>query len=159
MTWVYHPKSLPMATPNSQILSACDLGMDVEITHPKGWELDPDILKTMKQRVMETGGSLNITHSQKEACQNADVVCAKSWGALKNYGNWEHEKKIKENLKEWIVNKELMDLTNNAIFMHCLPVRRNVEVTDEVIDSKNSVVITEAENRMWAQMAILSSLI
>jgi len=159
MTWVYHPKSLPMATPNSQILSACDLGMDVEITHPKGWELDPDILKTMKQRVMETGGSLNITHSQKEACQNADVVCAKSWGALKNYGNWEHEKKIKENLKEWIVNKELMDLTNNAIFMHCLPVRRNVEVTDEVIDSKNSVVITEAENRMWAQIAILSSLI
>ena len=159
MTWVYHPKSLPMATPNSQILSACDLGMDVVVAHPKGWELDPDILKTMKQRAIEAGGNLNISYSQKEAYQNANVVCAKSWGALKNYGNWEHEKKIKENLKEWIVDKEKMANTNKAIFMHCLPVRRNVEVTDEVIDSKNSVVINEAENRIWAQMAILQSLI
>ena len=113
----------------------------------------------MKQRAIEAGGNLNISYSQKEAYQNANVVCAKSWGALKNYGNWEHEKKIKENLKEWIVDKEKMANTNKAIFMHCLPVRRNVEVTDEVIDSKNSVVINEAENRIWAQMAILQSLI
>jgi len=159
MTWVSHPKSLPMATPNSQILSACDLGMDVVIAHPEGWELDTEIMKTMKQKAEEAGGSLSISHSQKEACQNADVVCAKSWGALKNYGNWDYEKKLKENLNGWIVNKNLIDITNNAIFMHCLPVRRNVEVTDEVIDSKNSVVIDEAENRMWAQMALLQSLI
>lgn len=159
MTWAYHPKSLPMATPNSQILGACDLGMDVVIAHPKGWELDTDILKSMEQRVTEAGGNLSVTNSQEEACKNADVVCAKSWGALKNYGNWEHENKLKENLKNWIVDKSLMNLTKNAIFMHCLPVRRNVEVTDEVIDSKNSVVITEAENRLWAQMSILSSLV
>ena len=73
-------------------------------------------------------------------------------------GNWEGEKKIREQNKHWIVNKEKMSL-NNAYFMHCLPVRRNVEVTDEVIDSKNSIVIDEVENRMWAQWLYLSSLI
>jgi N-acetylornithine carbamoyltransferase len=159
MTWVYHPKALPMATPNSQILSACDLGMDVTVAHPKGWELDSEILKTMDQRAKNSGGNFQISNSQNEACKEASVVCAKSWGALKYYGNWEEEKKIREQHKDWIVNKEKMNMTNKAIFMHCLPVRRNVEVTDEVIDSKNSVVINEAENRMWAQMAIIKSLL
>lgn len=159
LTWVYHPKALPMATPNSQILSACDLGMNVTVVHPKGWELDKEILKVMEQKAKKAGGNFQISNSQNEACKEANVICAKSWGALKYYGNWEEEKKLKINLKNWIVNKKLMKLTNNAIFMHCLPVRRNVEVTDEVIDSKNSVVIDEAENRMWAQMAIIKSLL
>ena len=159
LTWVYHPKALPMATPNSQVLSACDLGMNVTVAHPKGWELDPEIISLMKQRAKNSGGDFQIVNSQKEAFKEADVICAKSWGALKYYGNWEEKKKLKNNLKNWIVNKKLMKLTNNAIFMHCLPVRRNVEVTDEVIDSKNSVVIDQAENRMWAQMAIIKSLL
>ena len=159
LTWVYHPKALPMATPNSQILSACDLGMNAVVIHPKGWELDKEILKVMEQRAKNAGGNFQVSNSQKEAFKEANVICAKSWGALKYYGNWEEEKKLKTELKNWIVNKDLMKLTDNAIFMHCLPVRRNVEVTDEVIDSKNSVVIDEAENRMWAQMAIIKSLL
>ena len=159
LTWVYHPKALPMATPNSQLLSACDLGMNVVVVHPKGWELDKGILKVMEQKAKKAGGNFQVSNSQKEAFKEADVICAKSWGALKYYGNWEEEKKLKTNLKNWIVNKEIMKLTDNAIFMHCLPVRRNVEVTDEVIDSKNSVVIDEAENRMWVQMAIIKSLL
>lgn len=159
LTWVYHPKALPMATPNSQALSACDLGMNVTVAHPKGWELDPEILNLMEQRAKNAGGNFRIVNSQKDAFKEADVICAKSWGALKYYGNWKEEEKLKINFKNWIVNKKLMELTNNAIFMHCLPVRRNVEVTDEVIDSKNSVVIDEAENRMWAQMAIIKSLL
>jgi len=159
LSWVYHPKALPMATPNSQILSACDLGMNVVVAHPKGWELDKEILEVMEQRAKTARGNFQVANSQKEAFKEANVICAKSWGALKYYGNWEEENKLKTELKNWIVNKELMKLTNNAIFMHCLPVRRNVEVTDEVIDSKNSVVVDEAENRMWAQMAILQSLI
>lgn len=159
LTWVYHPKALPMATPNSQILSACDLGMDVTVAHPKGWELDHEILKVMEQRVKNAGGNFQISNSQNEAFNKANVICAKSWGALKYYGNWEEEKVIREQHKDWIVTKEKMKMTNKAIFMHCLPVRRNVEVTDEVIDSKNSVVIDEAENRMWAQMAIIKSLL
>jgi|SRR6185369_4318872 len=159
LTWGYHPKALPMATPNSQILAACDLGMETVVAYPKGWELDEEIVKKMESRAAESGGSLSFTNSQEEAFKDADVVCAKSWGALQYYGNWEKEKEIRDTLKHWIVNKEKMDLTNNALFMHCLPVRRNVKVTDEVLDSPQSVIIDEAENRMWAQMALLTNLL
>lgn len=159
MTWVNHPKALPMATPNSQILAACDLGMEVVVVHPKEWELDDEIVKTMEKRVISAGGQLAFSNDMVEGFQDADIVCAKSWGALKYYGNWEKEKKLKEGLNHWIVDKEKMKHTNNAYFMHCLPVRRNVEVTDEVIDGANSIVIDQAENRLWAQMAILSTLL
>ncbi|PIP32562.1 acetylornithine carbamoyltransferase [Candidatus Gottesmanbacteria bacterium CG11_big_fil_rev_8_21_14_0_20_37_11] len=159
LTWVYHPKALPMATPNSEILTACDLGMDAVIVHPKGWELDERIIASMERRSKEAGGSLSVGSSMEECLENADIVCAKSWGALKYYGNWEEEKKLKVGLKNWIVDQKKMEMTNNAYFMHCLPVRRNVEVTDEVIDGKNSIVIDQAENRLWVQMAILTTLL
>lgn len=159
LTWVYHPKALPMATTNSQFMSACDLGMDVVIAYPEGWELDEEIIDTAKVRAKEAGGSLKLIHSQQAAFKDADVICAKSWGAMKNYSDWDKETKIKEGLKHWIVDQKKMDLTNNAYFMHCLPVRRNVEVTDEVLDSPASIVIDQAENRMWIQMAILDFLI
>lgn len=159
LTWSYHPKALPMATPNSQILAACDLGMEVVVAHPKGWELDKSIVNALADRSQSAGGSLKFTNSQEEAFQNADVICAKSWGALQYYGNWSAEKKLREHLKHWIVTKEKMQLTNDAYFMHCLPVRRNVKVTDEVLDSSKSIVIDQAENRMWAQMALLTHLL
>ncbi|MDD5416294.1 MAG: N-acetylornithine carbamoyltransferase [Candidatus Daviesbacteria bacterium] len=159
LTWVYHPKALPMATANSQILSACDLGMQVTITYPEGWDLDEDIINTAKARARQTGGSLTLANSQQEAFQDAHIVCAKSWGSIRHYGAWSKEDKIKKGLKHWIVDKQKMDLTDNAYFMHCLPVRRNVEVTDEILDSLSSIVIDEAENRMWIQMAILDYLI
>ena len=159
LTWAYHPKALPMATPNSQILAACDLGMEVVVSHPPGWELDSEIVEQMVKRAYASGGSLEFCNSMEEAFQKSTVICAKSWGALKYYGNWEKEKELRDQLKNWIVTQEKMELTNNAIFMHCLPVRRNVEVTDEVLDSKNSVILDEAENRMWAQMALLSEII
>lgn len=159
LSWVYHPKALPMATPNSQILAACDLGMEVVITHPIGWEFDSQIIELMDKRTKNAGGSLAIIKDQYKAFNNADVVCAKSWGALKHYGDWQKEKEARNGLKDWIVDKEKMAGTDNALFMHCLPVRRNVEVTDEVLDSCNSIVIDQAENRMWAQMALLLTLI
>lgn len=159
LTWVYHPKALPMATPNSQFMAACDLGMDVIVAYPAGWELDKQIVSTSQKRAKEAGGSLTISNNQAEALAGADVVCAKSWGALKYYGDWTREKKIREKLKSWIINEEAMKLTNNGYFMHCLPVRRNVEVTDSVIDGDRSLVIDEAENRMWAQMAIFEKLL
>lgn len=159
LTWVYHPKALPMATPHSEILTTCDLGMNVVVAHPDGWDLDSEIVDTMEKRSREAGGNFSIVKNMEEGLKNADIVCAKSWGALKYYGNWEEEKKIREELKKWIVDQKKMEMTNNAYFMHCLPVRRNVEVTDEVIDGKNSIVLDQAENRMWAQMAILSTLL
>lgn len=159
LTWVNHPKALPMATVHSEILSACDLGMDVVIAHPKGWEFDPEIIRTMQQRMNDSGGSISMVNDMKKGFTDANVICAKSWGALKYYGNWDKEKKERAELKSWIVDKKKMSVTNNAYFMHCLPVRRNVEVTDEVIDSKNSIVYDQAENRLWAQMAILTKLL
>ncbi len=155
LTWVYHPKALPMATPNSEILSACDLGMEVVVAHPPGWELDPQIIDSMIQRARQNGGSIKFSYSMEDAMKDASVVCAKSWGALYYYGNWEKEQKIRGGLKNWIVDQEKMDMTDNACFMHCLPVRRNVEVTDEVIDGNNSWVYDQAENRLWAEMAVL----
>jgi len=155
LTWAYHPKALPMATANSQILSACDLGMNVEIAYPKGWELDPEITAAMTQRSTKAGGSFKINNNMEDAMSGAKIVCVKSWGALKFYGDWKKEKDEKENLKDWIVDAKKMAKTDNGYFMNCLPVRRNVEVTDDVIDSANSIVIDEAENRMWIQMAIL----
>lgn len=159
LTWTYHPKALPMATVNSQFMSACDLGMDVTVVYPKGWELDEQIVSLAQARVKQAGGSLTFTNSQTDAFKDARIVCAKSWGAIKYYGDWDKEKKAKENLKNWIVDRKKMNLTNNGYFMHCLPVRRNVEVTDEILDSASSVVIDQAENRLWIQMAILDYLI
>ncbi len=159
LTWTYHPKALPMATPNSQILSACDLGMEVVVSHPKGFDLDRKIVIDMEKRAKESGGSFKIVRDQIKAINQADAVCAKSWGSLKYYGNWQAEKEIRSGLKDWIVDKDKMSKTNDAIFMHCLPVRRNIEVTDEVLDGKNSVIIDQAENRLWAQMALLLTLL
>lgn len=155
LSWVPHPKALPMATPNSQMLSACELGMDVTVVHPPGWELDEEIVKTADKKANEAGGSLKVSDNQKEALTGAKFVCAKSWCSLNYCGDWEREKEMRKKFKDWIVDKAKMNLTKDAYFMHCLPVRRNVEVTDEVLDSKRSLIYQQAENRMWAQMAIL----
>ena len=133
--------------------------MEVVVAYPKGWDLDQKIMNVAKQRAEMLGGSLKVSNSMEEAFKDADVICSKSWGAINHYGNWDKEAEIKKDLKNWIVDSKKMKLTNNAYYMNCLPVRRNVEVTDEVIDSLNSTVIDEAENRMWAQMALLSELI
>jgi N-acetylornithine carbamoyltransferase len=159
LTWAYHPKALPMATPNSQMLAACDLGMDVVIAYPQGWDLDPEILAIADQRAKQSGGSFAIANDMEAALADADVVCAKSWGALKYYGHWDEEKQLRAQHKDWIVSQEKLQHTRNALVMHCLPVRRNIEISDDVLDSPSSIVIDEAENRMWAQMAILASLL
>lgn len=159
LTWAYHPKALPMATANSQFMAAADLGMEVRVVYPKGWELDEQILTTAQSRAKQAGGSLTLSNSQEEAFKDADVVCAKSWGAIKFYGAWDKEEKAKQKLKNWIVDEGKMKLTNNAYFMHCLPIRRNVEATDQVLDSPGSIIVDQAENRMWIQMAILDYLL
>lgn len=159
LTWAYHPKALPMATPNSQMLAACDLGMNVVIANPPGWDLDPAILNVAHERARQQGGSLTTSHDMETALDGAHIVCAKSWGALPYYGNWDEEKALRSPLKNWIVSTDSMQRTANGKFMHCLPVRRNVEVTDDVLDGPNSLTIDEAENRMWAQMALLVALL
>jgi len=160
LTWAWHPKPLPMAVPNSFALAAAQMGHDLVITHPAGYELDGELMETVRKEAMVAGGSLTETNDIEVAFTGAEVIYAKSWGAKQFYG--EPEKDVAERAQhrhKWIVDDQKMARTNNAIFMHCLPVRRNVIVTDSVIDSPASVVIDEAENRLHVQKAILGAII
>jgi N-acetylornithine carbamoyltransferase len=160
LTWAWHPKPLPMAVPNSFALAASQFGHDLVIAHPKGYELDDELLAEIESHANTNGGSVEFTENAAEAYEGVDVVYAKSWGGKRFYGGADadisHRARFR---KHWMVDEAKMSSTNDAIFMHCLPVRRNVIVTDQVIDSPNSVVIDEAENRLHVQKAILSELI
>jgi len=159
LTWAWHPKPLPMAVPNSFALAAAQMGHDLTIAHPRGYELADELMLEVEAQAKTAGGSVRVTHSPDEAFDGADVVYAKSWGSKMFYGAPEQD--IAERAayrSKWIVDEAKMQLTNKAIFMHCLPVRRNVIVTDAVIDSAQSVVIDEAENRLHAQKAIMAKL-
>lgn len=160
LTWAWHPKPLPMAVPNSFALATAQMGHDLIIAHPKGYELDDELVNEIKKQSADNGSNVEIVNDVDAAFENIEVVYAKSWGSKNFYGNMEAEISVRAlHRDKWIVDKEKMSKTNNAIFMHCLPVRRNVIVTDEVIDSPRSVVIDEAENRLHIQKAILSSIV
>ena len=149
LTWAWHPKALPMAVPNSFALAAAQMGHDLVIAHPPGYELDEELIEQL--------GSVEITNDIDAAFAGAEVIYAKSWGAKQFYGDTDRDLATRAQYRsKWIVDEEKMARTNNAIFMHCLPVRRNVIVTDGVIDSSASVVIDEAENRLHVQKAIMS---
>ena len=160
LTWAWHPKPLPTAVPNSFALAATQMGHDLVIAQPTGYELDDELMAEVGRQAAGAGGSMTIEHDVERAFEGAEVVYAKSWGSKNFYGA--PEKDISERAQyrsKWIVDEAKMARTNSAIFMHCLPVRRNVIVTDGVIDSPSSVVIDEAENRLHVQKAILSELL
>jgi N-acetylornithine carbamoyltransferase len=160
LTWAWHPKPLPMAVPNSFALAAAQMGHDLTVAHPPGYELDDELMETIRARAAQSGGNVTVSNDVEAAFENVEVVYAKSWGSKKFYGA--AEKDISERAKyreKWIVDEAKLGRTNEAIFMHCLPVRRNVIVSDGVIDSASSVVIDEAENRLHVQKAILAQLL
>jgi N-acetylornithine carbamoyltransferase len=160
LTWAWHPKPLPMAVPNSFALAAAQMGHEVTIAHPEDYALDNGLMKAISEQASAAGGSVRVVHDIEAAFNDAEVIYAKSWGAKRSYGNTEQEIIGRAKYrKKWIVDEEKMELTNSAIFMHCLPVRRNVIVTDAVIDSPRSVVIDQAENRLHVQKAILKSVV
>jgi N-acetylornithine carbamoyltransferase len=160
LTWAWHPKPLPMAVPNSFMLAAAQMGHDVVVAHPPGYELDEELMEDARTRAAEAGGRVEVTNDIDAAFDDAEVVYAKSWGARQFYGSPEKDIAYRADYREkWIVDEPKMARTNSGIFMHCLPVRRNVIVTDGVIDSQQSVVIDEAENRLHVQKAIMSSLL
>jgi N-succinyl-L-ornithine transcarbamylase len=143
LTWAPHVKPLPQCVANSfsQWINAWG-GADFVITHPEDYELDERF----------TNGA-TITHDQDEALKDADYVYVKNWSTYQDYG------KIYNNDPEWMMTNEKLALTNNAKVMHCLPVRRNVELSDEVLDGPNSIVTLEASNRVWAAQAVLSEIL
>jgi N-acetylornithine carbamoyltransferase len=160
LTWAWHPKPLPMAVPNSFALAAAQMGHDLTLAHPSGYALDDELMAQIKSKAEEAGGSLTVTRDVEKAFDGAEVVYAKSWGSLDYYGAAHTEVAARAVYREkWIVDERKMARTNRAIFMHCLPVRRNVIVTDGVIDSPSSVVVDEAENRLHAQKAVMAKLL
>lgn len=160
LSWAWHPKPLPMAVPNSFALAAAQMGHDLVIAHPTGYELDDELINTSRELATEAGGSVKVVNDIDAAFNGAEVIYAKSWGAKQFYGRDEQDTITRAQYRnKWIVNERRMAQTNDAIFMHCLPVRRNVIVTDAVIDSPASVVIDEAENRLHVQKAVMSQLI
>ena len=147
MTWAPHPKALPQAVPNSfaQWMNAADV--DFVITQPHGYELDPAFV-----------GNARVEYDQRKALEGADFVYAKNWSCPgvtnpTNYG------KILSRDMSWTVDTEHMSWTNNAYFMHCLPVRRNMIVTDDVIESPRSLVIPEAANREISATVVLKRML
>ncbi len=155
ITWANHPRPLPMAVANSALLAMTKMGMHVTLAHPEKFELQEGIMNMAGDFAGESGGSVEVVHDRLEAAADADVIYAKSWGSLLRYDDPAAEQDLRDSLKDWVVDSEMMSRTRRAYFMHCLPVRRNVVVNDEVIDSNRSVVLQEAENRLHAQKAIL----
>lgn len=158
LTWAWHPKPLPMAVPNSFALAAAQLGHELTIAHPPGYELDDELIGQLNEQAFDAGTSVNVTNDVDAAFDGAEVVYAKSWGSKMFYGAPEDDIETRaEYRNRWIVDEAKMRRTRGGIFMHCLPVRRNVIVTDGVIDSAASVVIDEAENRLHAQKAVMKA--
>ncbi len=157
VTWAPHPKQLPMATVNSALWAGTSVGMDVVLTHPEGFELDPDALGHAERLATESGGSFAVTNDRAAAFDGAAVVYAKSWGAYQGHTATSagHADAFAA-LREWTVRGS--DL-GAAKFMHCLPVRRNVVVAADVLEGRQSVVLDQAENRIWGQAALLLALL
>jgi N-succinyl-L-ornithine transcarbamylase len=143
LTWAPHVKALPQCVANSfaQWVNAWGEA-DFVITHPEDYELDENFTK-----------GATITHNQDEALKDADYVYVKNWSTYNDYG------KVYCNDPEWMLTKDKLSVTNNAKVMHCLPVRRNVELSDEILDSPNSLITTEAANRVWAAQAVISEIL
>ena len=160
LTWTHHPKPLNTAVANSSLLIATKLGMDVTLLCPDDrYLLDERYMTASRDNAEAQGGSLTVSHDIDAAYEGADVVYAKSWGALPFYGNWASEKPIRDQNRHFIVDERKMARTNNALFSHCLPMRRNIKATDAVVDSPNSIVIEEAANRLPTQQAVMATLL
>ena len=144
-------------TPVQFALAAAQFGHDLTIAHPEGYELDGDLMAEIRAQAAVNGGSVEVVNDPGKAFDGAEVVYAKSWGSSRFYGSPDRDVEFRQELRrDWVVDEEKMARTAHGVFMHCLPVRRNVIVTDGVIDSPNSLVIDEAENRLHVQKAIMA---
>ena len=142
LSWAPHPKALPQAVSNSFLEWMHRAGHQVTVTHPKGYELHPDFM---------TGHQ--VEYDQNQAFEDADVVYVKNWSPLSSYGQ------VVNQSSDWMITKAKLDLTNQAKLMHCLPVRRNVVIADDAMDSEHSVIYDLAENRLHTAQAVIYSLL
>jgi N-acetylornithine carbamoyltransferase len=161
LSWAWHPKALPTAVPASAALAAAHLGMEIAIARPDGYELDPEDTALIRKITQARGGEfVHIINDPDEAYVGADVVYVKAWGSVKLFGQ-PAEAELRAGLRDWRLTRQRLRSTREgkAMVMHCLPVRRNVEIDDDVLDGPSSVVVDQAENRLHAQRALLLEMI
>ena len=160
LTWTWHPRPLNTAVANSALLMSSKFGMDVTLLCPEpAYLLDSQFLDQARLNAEASGGSVQISHDIESAYSGAELVYAKSWGALPHYGKPEDEWQLRKNYRHFMVDEKKMELTNNALFSHCLPLRRNIKATDAVMDADYCVAIDEAENRLHVQKAVMANLL
>jgi ornithine carbamoyltransferase len=158
VSWAYAASYLkPMSVPQSLILQMPRFGMDVVLAHPPEFNLMPEILDQAKELARKNHTGFEVVHDMDEACKDADVIYAKSWGPLMTTHDFEEGKEIQDRYKDWIANEAKMALgKEDVIYMHPLPADREIEVANAVIDGPHSVVFDEAENRLHAQKAVMA---
>jgi N-acetylornithine carbamoyltransferase len=158
VSWAYAASySKPISVPQSLILQMPRFGLDVTLSHPPEFKLDPEIMDEAQAQAKKAGTSFDVVHDMQEGFEDADIVYAKSWGPLITTKDPDEGKKLQDKYIDWITDGPKLSLTDtDAIYMHPLPADRNIEVTDAVIDGPQSVVFDEAENRMHVQKAVMA---
>lgn len=156
LSWVYHPRPLPFSVPASTLQMACMRGMDVVVLRPSAFELPEVIMSKARHLASVSGGTITETEDRETAMRGAHVVYAKSWSSVSQYGSRPGDHALREKLTSWCIDEPWFENADPGCkFMHCLPVRRGVEVEDRILDGPRSVVIKQAHNRMAVQMALL----
>jgi N-acetylornithine carbamoyltransferase len=156
LSWVWHPRALPLAVPATALHMAAMRGMDVTVLRPEGFALPTPIMDKARRAAAASGGSVRETADRHEALEGAQVLYAKEWGATERYGDSEADARLRASLTDWCVRDSWFESADPACrLMHCLPVRRNTAVADEVLDGPRSIVQREAHNRLLVQMAVL----
>jgi N-acetylornithine carbamoyltransferase len=156
LSWAYHPKPLPLAVPAATVHMAAMRGMEVVVLRPEGFALPVPIMEKARAAARASGGSLSETSDRRAALDGASVVYAKEWGSTTHYGDAAEDARLRAELTDWCVRERwFANTAADAKLMHCLPVRRNVAVADEVLDGPRSIVKREAFNRLTVQMAVL----
>jgi N-acetylornithine carbamoyltransferase len=159
LSWAYHPRALPLAVPAAAVHMAAMRGMEVIVLRPEGFALPGAIMERARHAAAASGGSVRETSDRDEALRAAQVLYVKEWGATERYGDAAEDARLRSALGGWCVRNDWFSASPDCHVMHCLPVRRNTAIADEVLDSARSVVQREAYNRLPAQMAVLHQLL
>jgi N-acetylornithine carbamoyltransferase len=160
LSWVYHPRALPLAVPAAAMTMAAQRGMEVVVLRPEGYEIPQPLADKARRLAQASGGTFSETTDRATAMKGAHVLYAKEWGSTRHYGDARADLELRRSHYDWRVEEPwFTDSQPHCHFMHCLPVRRNVAVSDALLDGPRSVVLREAYNRMPAQMAVLHRLL
>jgi N-acetylornithine carbamoyltransferase len=156
LSWAYHPRALPLAVSAATLHMAAKRGMNIVHLRPEGFELPPAVMEKARKAAAESGGSITETTDRREAMEGAHVIYTKSYSSTRHYGDKLGDQALREELVHWCVDEPwFANARPDCKFMHCLPVRRGVEVADRILDGPRSTVIKGARNRLYAQMAVL----